>query len=84
MYDKVIECYTVNNCCITYKHGVNVCFYNNYTCRFIVVICFIYMGDNANYLISFVFNKTENEMYIKMYMSIYSENKFYYYYMSPE
>ena len=32
------------------------------------------MGDNMNYLISFVFSKTENEMYIKMYMSFYSEN----------
>ena len=65
--------YTVN-CCITYKNGVNIRFYNNYTCRFIVVICFVYMGDNTNYLISLLFNKTENVMYIKMYMSFYSEN----------
>ena len=38
------------------------------------VICFVYMGDNTNYLISLLFNKTENVMYIKMYMSFYSEN----------
>ena len=56
---------------ITYKNGVNVRFYNNYTCSFIVVICFVYMGDNTNYLISLLFNKTENVMYIKMYMSFY-------------
>ena len=37
-------------------------FYNNYTCRFTVVICFVYMGDNTNYIISFVFNKTENDI----------------------
>ena len=49
-------------------------FYNNYTCRFIVVICFAYMGDNTYYLISFLFNKTENVMYIKINMSFYSEN----------
>ena len=34
------------------------------------------MGDNTNYLFSFVFNKTENEMYIKIIMSFYSENSF--------
>ena len=45
-----------------------------YRCRFIVVICFVYMGDNTNYLISFLLNKTENVMYIKIYMSFYSEN----------
>ena len=73
-YNKVIECIQLINCCITYKNGVNVRFYNNYTCRFIVGICFVYMGDNTNYLISFLFNKTENVMYIKMYMSFYSEN----------
>ena len=49
---------------------VNVCYYNNYTCRFIVGICFVYMGEITNYLISFLFNKTENVMY----MSFYSEN----------
>ena len=48
-------------------------FYNNNTCRFIVVICFVYMGDNTNCLFSFVFNKTENEMYI-IFLSFYSEN----------
>ena len=48
--------------------------YNNYMCRFIVVICFVYMGYNKNYLFSIVFNKTENEMYIKFVMSFYSEN----------
>ena len=53
---------------------LNVCFYNNYTSRFNVVIYFVYMGDKTNYLFSFVFNKTENEMYIKIYMSLYSEN----------
>ena len=42
MYDKELQSV---NCCITSKNGVNVCFYNNYTCSFIVVICFVYMGD---------------------------------------
>ena len=50
------------------KNRVNIRFYNNYTCRFIVVICFVYMGDNTNYLISLLFNKTENVMYIKIFM----------------
>ena len=50
---------------------LNVRFYNNYTSRFNVVICFVYMGDNTNYLFSFVFNKTENEMYIKIYVIIF-------------
>ena len=67
----VIECTQLINCCITYKNGVNVHFYNNYTYRFIVVICFVYMGDNTNYLISFLFNKTENVMYIKIYVILF-------------
>ena len=65
--------YTVNKL-LQYLRRVNVRFYNNYTCRFIVVICFVYMGDNTNYLISFLFNKTENVMYIKIYKSFHSEN----------
>ena len=32
IYDKVIECIQLKKCCLTYKHGVNVHFYNNYTC----------------------------------------------------
>ena len=32
------------------------------------------MGDNTNYLFSFVLNKTENGMYIKTTISFYSEN----------
>ena len=43
------------------------------------------MGDNTNYLISLLFNKTENVMYIKIYMSFYSENSLLLFYpMSPE
>ena len=62
--------YTVNKLLhyLSPKNRVNVRFYNNYTCRFIVVICFVYMGDNTNYLISFLFNKTENVVYIKIYI----------------
>ena len=59
IYDKVIECIQLINCCIAYQYGVNV-FYNNDTCRFVVVICFVYMGDNTNHLFSFVLDKTEN------------------------
>ena len=40
-----MECIQLINYCITYKHGVNVSFFNNYTCRFIVVISYVYMGD---------------------------------------
>ena len=49
-------------------------FYNNYTCRFIVVICFVYMDDNRNYLFSFVFNKTETKCILIFLMSFDSEN----------
>ena len=40
-------------------------FYNNDTCRIIVVIFFVYMSDNTSFKFSFVFNKTENKMCIK-------------------
>ena len=40
--------YTVNKFVALPKNRVNVRFYNNYTCRFIIVICFVYMGDNTN------------------------------------
>ena len=40
------------------------------------------MGDNTNYLISLLFNKTENVMYIKFYMSFYSENSLLLFYVT--
>ena len=78
MYTAII------NCCITYKHGVNASFYNNYTCRFIVVICYVYMDDNTNYLISFVFNKTEKTKCILKCICHFIQKIVYYYCMSPE
>ena len=58
-------------------------FYNNDTYIFMVVICFVYMGDNINYLFSFVFNKTENKMYIN-FLCHFIQKIVYYYCMSPE
>ena len=66
--------YTVNKLLYYILAWSKCIFYKNDTCRFIVVIWFVYTGDNTNYLFSFVFNKTENEMHIKILMSFHSEN----------
>ena len=70
MYQVILRSFT----CFAIYDKVIECSYNNDTCRCIVIICFVYMSDNTNYLFSFVFNETENEMYIKNCMSFYSEN----------
>ena len=47
--------YTVNKLLYYLLVWSKCTFYNNDKCRFIVIICFVYMGDNTNYLLSFGF-----------------------------
>ena len=77
--------YTINKLLYYVLLWSKCTFNNNDTCRFIVVICFVYMGDNTIYLFSFVFNKTEKEMYIHIFLCHFIlQKKVYYYCISPE